>query len=285
MEEHRVRSVAELVRKSCEIRDNWIEGPNYFDPWFRGHAKTSWCLEPKIFRLELLEEEDEIRSEFERRASQYSLEPVPTDFWGWYFLMQHYGAPTRLLDWTDSVLVALFFALNSDELYPDDREDAVVWVLDPWWLNQRVLGSDSIQLRNFHGASDYLASPYKNINGSRGTTIKSALPVAIDPPFLARRLAVQRSHFTVFGSDRDALENLSKEDGSRMAKIILAKDWLPQMRADLLTAGISDTTIYPDLHGLAAELTRYHLGTWPPTTFEAPKVKKCRIAHSSRHLH
>jgi hypothetical protein len=268
MEDHRARSVAELVRKACEIRDNWIEGPNYFDPWFRGQAKASWRLEPKIFRLDLLAVEDEIRSEFERRASQYSLEPVPKDDWGWLFLMQHYGAPTRLLDWTDSALVALFFALNSDELYPKDCEDAVVWMLDPWWLNKRVLGSDSILLRNFRGSNEYLASPYTNINYQRDTEIKRTLPVAIDPPFLARRLAVQRSHFTVFGSEGDALERLSKEDGARMVRIKLPKDCLPQMRADLLTAGISDTTIYPDLHGLATELTRYHIGTWPLTPVE-----------------
>jgi hypothetical protein len=265
MEEHQVRSVAELVRKACEIRDLWIEGPSYFDPWFRGHAKASWCLEPKIFRLDLLEVEHEIRSEFERRASQYSLEPVPMDEWGWLFLMQHYGAPTRLLDWTDSVLVALFFALNSDELYPKDCEDAVVWMLDPFWLNKRVLKSSSILLRNFYGADAYLMSPFIDIDDSK---IKRDLPVAIDPPFLARRLAVQRSHFTVFGSQRNGLERLSKEKGARMARIKLAKDCLPQMRADLLTAGISDTTIYPDLHGLATELTRYHIGTWPPTPVE-----------------
>ena len=92
--------------------------------------------------------------------------------------------------------------------------------------------------------------------------------MAIDPQFLARRLAVQRSHFTVFGSAQDGLTRLSEEDDARMAKIILDKTFLPQMRADLLTAGISDTTIYPDLHGLATELTRYHMGTWPPTSVE-----------------
>jgi hypothetical protein len=268
MEEHRVRSVADLVRKSCEIRNRWIEGAHYFDPWFRGQANANWLLEPKIFRLNLLHVEDEIRSEFERRASQYSLEPVPTDDWGWYFLMQHYGAPTRLLDWTDSVLVALFFAINSDDLCPRDRDDAIVWMLDPWWLNKRVLRSDSILLRNFDGLKPYLASTYTNLNSSGDTRVRRLLPVAIDPPFLARRLAVQRSHFTVFGSEHDALDRLSRGKRARMARIILARDSLPEMRADLLTAGISDTTIYPDLHGLAAELTRYHIGTWPPTVSE-----------------
>ncbi len=261
----RVKSVAQFSKVACDIRDDWIEGPNYFDPWFRGQTKASWPLEPNIFRLDLLHAEDEIRAEFERRASQYSLEPVPTDYWGWYFLMQHYGAPTRLLDWTDSALVALFFALNSDSLFPADNEDAAVWMLDPWWLNKRSLDSDSILLRNFEGADAYLAEPYTNIDRSRDTTIEPIYPVAIDPPFLARRLAVQRSHFTIFGSARDGLTRLAAEKDARVVRINLARSALPQMRAHLLTAGITDTTIYPDLHGLAIELTRFHLGTWPPS--------------------
>lgn len=191
--------------------------------------------------------------------------PLPLIIGGWYFLMQHYGAPTRLLDWTDSALVALFFALNSDSKTPEDSEDATVWMLDPWWLNKRVLRSESILLRNFADADKYLAEPYGSINDEGNTIIGPTYPVAIDPPFLARRLAVQRSHFTIFGSARDGLMRLVEEQDARVIQVKLARSALPQMRADLLTAGISDTTIYPDLRGLADELTRYHMGTWPPT--------------------
>jgi hypothetical protein len=261
----RVNSVAHYVQCVNNLRDEWIDGANYFDPWFRGQTRASWQLEPNIFRLDMLSVEDEIRAEFERRAPQYSLEAVPTDHWGWYFLMQHYGAPTRLLDWTDSALVALFFALNSDGKTPLDTEDAAVWVLDPWWLNNRVLRSESIMLRNFTEAGKYLREPYSSLNSRGDTVIHPVYPVAIDPPFLARRLAVQRSHFTIFGSARDGLTQLAKEANARIVQIKLAKSALPQMRADLLTSGVSDTTIYPDLRGLADELTRYHMGTWPPT--------------------
>jgi hypothetical protein len=263
--EIRVNSIAEFVQTVCRYRDGWIEGANYFDPWFRGQTNASWDLEPNIFRYDLLACEDELRAEFQRRAPQYMTESAPADFWGWYILMQHYGAPTRLLDWTDSPLVALFFALNSGSILPDDSENAAVWMLDPWWLNRIVLGEESVLLADFPDAEKYLAEPYENTDEKGNTRVKPEFPVAIDPPFLARRVAVQRSHFTIFGRFRDGLKQLAKRKNAHLIKLVIPKQAAPRMRADLLTLGITDTTIYPDLRGLSEELTRYQLGTWPPT--------------------
>jgi len=259
----RVRSVHAFVETVCKCRDEWIEGQDYFDPWFRGQTHLSWDLVPNIFRYDLQDEEDEIRAEFQRRGPQFLSELPPTDSWGWYFLMQHYRAPTRLLDWTDSALVALFFAFNSQEKNPQDLEDSVVWVLDPWWLNRRVLGAESILLPSFAVAKSYLTEPYQHLNRDGETLISPRDPAAIDPPFIARRVAAQRSHFTIFGNDKDGLIRLGKEPDSRLKQIVLARECAPRMRADLGTLGITDTTIYPDLRALSDELIRYRMGNWP----------------------
>src|SRR5205823_6884379 len=135
---HSVGSIAEYLTLVTEIRDEWTEEDEvYFDPWFRGHRDSKWALQPNIFRHELQEYETELRMAFRRMGVQLLAEREPADEWSWYFLMQHYRAPTRLLDWSDGALIGLFFALapqspGSDE---DDAPDAAVWMLDPWWLN------------------------------------------------------------------------------------------------------------------------------------------------------
>jgi hypothetical protein len=266
----RVKTIGHLVDVVCKYRDNWIDGSKWIDPWFRGHADTDWDLKPSIFRYRFVDDEDELREQFERRAPQYVSEPPPADTWGWYFLMQHYGAPTRLLDWTDSVLVGLFFALNPPVKPPreDDEEeepkDAAVWMLDPWWLNQRVLGTDCVLAPHHTKAEQYLAPPQIRLDANRNTQILEEYPAAIDPPFIAKRIASQRSRFTVFGWAQDGLMRLRNEANSRIVKIVIPKDKVNRMRADLFTLGISDAVVYPDLRGLSEELIRYRLGNWPP---------------------
>jgi hypothetical protein len=76
------------------------------------------------------------------------------------------------------------------------------------------LGEESILLPHFHGAKGYLAEPYESIDDEGLTQIKPEYPVAVDPPFIARRVAVQRSHFTIFGNDREGLTRLGENPGS-----------------------------------------------------------------------
>src|SRR5580700_59641 len=132
-----VRSLADFVDAVQMLQDDWSDleaAQTQRDDgadahiWFRGHRNKEWALTPKIFRSGneiTVADEGELYGEFLRRGC--SLAPSLSAGWHSYFLMQHHGIPTRLLDWTDSSLVALYFALK------DCGTDAAVWAMNPLW--------------------------------------------------------------------------------------------------------------------------------------------------------
>jgi FRG domain len=64
--------------------------------------------------------------------------------WDVLFAMQHYGTPARLLDWTEVLGVAVYFAtLGVDEANPDGGPPPCVWVLNPYALNAASVGAES----------------------------------------------------------------------------------------------------------------------------------------------
>jgi hypothetical protein len=119
------------------------ELPAVSDPewWlFRGEPRAYPKLQTSLERAlvdrgtlltEAADVERKLLKEFKRRAHHY-MHPLPGegDLMGWLALMQHYGAPTRLLDWTYSFYIATFFALSeATSNPPDKRSPCVVWAL------------------------------------------------------------------------------------------------------------------------------------------------------------
>jgi hypothetical protein len=213
--------------------------------WLRGQEKAVWRLEPQLYRLKK-PDEDEIRSDFKRCGRQLiSEERRPATEWEWYFLMRYYGAPTRLLDWSDGALIALYFAVRS----PDRRmTDAAVWLLDPWWLNSKTVDTSGVMLPDWIEAAPYLPKVFEE-------KLHVRLPAAIDPPHVSRRLAVQRTRFTIHGTVRDGLSAVGREARGRLEKILIVGSAKAQIKKDLARCGILESTVFPDLEGLSRELT------------------------------
>src|SRR5438046_2852901 len=103
--------------------------------WFRGHSSADWELLPSLARRpDRSTEEMVLFKRFKQHAFPY-LERVPEYEWEWLFLMQHYAVATRLLDWTESPLVGLYFALLKAPKRGDKRKAAALWCLYPTQLN------------------------------------------------------------------------------------------------------------------------------------------------------
>jgi hypothetical protein len=254
--------VSEFLARVKEIRDEWsysYDEPS--GPWFRGQARSYWKLRPRFLRdyekhsrYSAGEIEDEIREEFAVRAPILSdTKPAGEDDWEWYFLMQHYGAPTRLLDWTEGALLGLYFAVKDNPGY----YDAAVWMLDPYELNRKVIRSDevippsapNVTLRHKKLVKPWLPSRFRK---------KPSLPlrpVAVFPTHIARRISTQRSCFTVHGSDIDGLDKFQVGRHACLFKIVIPSYCVRAIQRELEASGIDEATIFPDLDGLGRSLS------------------------------
>lgn len=267
-------SLGSFLSTVVQLRDKWRSedekeakrhGAKNFQPsqyWYRGVSKSSHELKPKLYRKSGFESvrkyprsksnEDEIRRGFKSCALQLMTEPhLPEDEKGWYFLMQHYGVPTRLLDWTDGALLGLYFAVRELK----KPRDAAVWVLDPTWLNDKTFGGpeetylEGIMLPEWKETDPWFPKPFEE-------ALHPKMPVALDPPHVARRVSVQRSHFTIHGTDKNGLDGLARQKDSKLVKITIGEGGIVGILDDLETYGIVETTVFPDLEGLARELVR-----------------------------
>jgi len=270
---------AQGVGGDLKLKEQWEEVEPFWKPWFRGHADADWRLKPKLYRNEklniekLFRFEEELRGEFKRRGSQLAEGlrlPDHDDEWGWYSLMQHYLAPTRLLDWSDGALTALYFAVHETpkvdhaNACAKDPPDACVWMLDPYRLNLLSFypGDDSfgVALPDWEAAEEYVPENFC------GEKLLREYPLAVDPPHVFRRLSSQQSHFTVFGTRSDGLDELGQKNDYLLQKITIPAPAIPTINSELELSGISEATIFPDLEALSRELDsvwRSHFGAPP----------------------
>jgi hypothetical protein len=226
---------------------------------FRGQEKSKWPLYSSLSRYfkdyrihpkAWSEQELRIKRIFERKAYLF-LDHVPeqTDAFQWLALMQHHGAPTRLLDFTWSPYVAAFFALERA------TEDAAVWAVSTQALFKEVfifheqnkkMKADSLWLRDPGVYEKYYISN------------KVPFVTPGDPFVMNNRLIAQSGTFLVPGIlDLPIEEILSTypEPGKMAAKFVLKTRRIRDeaMKA-LYFMNITNASLFPDLDGLAKSM-------------------------------
>jgi len=171
--------------------------------WFRGHPETYNNLAPRIFRKDrqFLRPDYEmfIIERFKKVAPALNSNvPGKEDNLEWLILMQHHDAPTRLLDWTENILIALYFAVKD---YP--KKDGEIWALYPDELNKRS-GIPGRMLLSKNPNLQYLAKEVYYRENAKLELAKSLklndipkYPIAFLPTLNFLRMVVQSSTFTI----------------------------------------------------------------------------------------
>lgn len=237
------QSLTEVLKWAEWIRVN--TGPA--EMWFRGQAAKSWSLITKLSRSPANRECD-ILDHFRRGApSRTTKHYVTASHLQLMSLAQHYGAPTRLLDWSQSLLVALYFAVNGQTR---KGTDAVIAVLIPAQLN-RHKGLVGALPTDGSGNVDVLAEQSMSSERSSAGEVLAFRPTQVD-----ERQRIQCGVFTLHATSLSLEEHPDASDA--VYKITVAASAIEQIKADLEELfAITRGYLFPDWQGLGDEAAAY----------------------------
>jgi hypothetical protein len=239
--------------------------------WYRGTSSSSHALRSSLYRHptktdidDLLALEKRLINRFKQRSVPYTTRYLRDD-WEYLFLMQHFGVPTRLLDWSENPFIALYFAVAFGITVqpptggPAGPPDASVWVLNPELWNRYALRHLS-----FHG--DVLATDDTEMSGytPQSESISNARMTAAEPVAMygihnSTRIVAQRGVFVIFGIDLKPMEETYIANNypvESLVQLVVPAASVPSVMRSLILMGITDSVVFPDLDGLSREIKR-----------------------------
>ena len=208
---------------------------------YRGHGAASFELKPKVGRFKPPENSvkedvnEELMLELFRRGSIDRISIVNVNDWELLAIAQHHGLATRLLDWTRSPLVALYFAVcveietrNDDGQPKKENAEIIAWK------------SEKVDLTKQRNELDKKCSCPFDVEG-----VKKYIPRIVTP-----RLRAQHGLFTIHGTPKEKF--IPKEDDC--IRIRIQHGDRKKLKDSLFRHGIHEEVLFPDLDGLARHI-------------------------------
>lgn len=255
---------------------------------YRGHASAEYKLIPSIFRKYKKEndkkeyykyfllDENEMYMHFIKEAKSYIKnidDNTNEGYLEWLVYAQHFGVPTRLLDFTHNPLVALYFACSKEE-----EDDGTVWIFN------------LINYRNFHSK---LLKNEANVNKNttrneliyeiiselkNGTLNCSKFPIQFIPYYLDERMSTQASSFLLWGQDERPFEDMIEKENyinissakngvsieyegkseEFILKILIPHEKKKTILEELDLLGVNPKSIFPGLDGIGKYIENYY---------------------------
>ena len=214
-------------------------------PWFRGHARSSWNLVPWARRDFTRAVETSMTNTFMVEApARHTGCPEHGDLISWLCFMRHYGLPTRLLDWTTSLLVAAYFAVCET----DSDGGAAIWALRPEVLNEVQIDERVVVLL---GGTHPLK---RHFTAAFNSDVASDKVFAFISPHIDPRMMLQQAAFTIHGTDSPLEE--ADQCERFLLKAEIPADARDVLKYQIAALGIRRPIIFPGLADLAQDLAQ-----------------------------
>lgn len=251
MNEHLFNSAQEYMDIVQHLPRAWNLNPSGL--WYRGMNDSAYSLVPGcVWRGIDLDLEESFVGEFLVHYRSFYTHAVqdPLEL---YALMQHYGLPTRLLDWTASPLIGLYFAMERDS--PSHN---TVWVMSPVDLNKITVGMETNIVPKANIDHCYTKPWLPGTLRDGLTTDVPAHPFAFKHPLVNPRIAAQKGCFTFHGSEARGIEKYFEDAGNACIAKLMLKDTSKRLEIleYLYSLGFKEDDIYRDLNSLTKRILR-----------------------------
>lgn len=245
MREIVIKSINDLIDEIKKLKEKYGKQPI----WFRGQEDSKWNLVPSIQRSSIYEKESYITHDFYIYVNQIEDSmPDKSNYAAWMSLMQHYGLPTRILDWSSSPLVACYFALEKNR---ESSNDACIWVLIPRRVNKKEEFGEYVYPIDDYTVQQMLL-PAFDLNIKLEEKYKDKI-IACHSVEKNLRMYSQQSSFTVHNS-RKRLEDIC--DSETLYKLILPSNCKEDIYNSVNILGISTSFIYPDMEHVSKDIIK-----------------------------
>lgn len=234
-----INSVQDLLERLEEIQKNQTQ-----PIWYRGQGSKDWPLTPYYLRLDGRQSESTLLKRFKQSAAML-IETAPKDSFDWLFLMQHYGVPTRLLDWSESPLVALYFAVENLEKH--GNTDGALWLLYPSELNKHARINNKEEDGFIPSFDDEELGNY-SVESLKGNPRIQLYPVATIATRNNARIQAQLGVFTIHHLENIPIEEVGNK--SHTVKLVIPSASKDIIKKQLALLGYTKFQLFPELSSI-----------------------------------
>lgn len=239
--------------------DSWNEKLGRFRSRyaFRGLSDSNYKLESRLARHggDFRKLEKHLLRNFKKYAHRSVVEK--DSIWNWLSVAQHYGLPTRLLDWTYSPFVAMHFATADIDTF---NVDGVIWAVN-YVKTHNILPEKLSRKLEEEGANVFTVEMlFESIKSLTELEDLSSDPFILffEPPSIDDRIVNQFAFFSMSSDSRVVLNSWLEDKMDFWRKIVIPAELKWEIRDKLDQANITERVLFPGLDGLTKWLARHY---------------------------